>query len=337
VTGVGSVKAKLTRRALYTPRFVMTASGKPVVWDHTIDSIPADISLMLKICDRTAWAAFLAAIFAFFAMVVSVSPAGAQNGGAGKLDALYTATLAGIPIGKGAWMIDIGEDQYTAAVSGVTTGLLRVFTSGEGSGIARGAVVNSGLVPATYAASITAEKKSEELHMTFANGVVKEWSVEPPPPPHPERIPITEAHRRGVTDPMSASVMKIPAGANMLGPDACAPRTTPVFDGRLRYDLSVAFKRMETVKAEKGYAGPVPVCSVYFKPIAGYLPNRPAVKYLTEQRDMEVWLAPIAGTRFMVPFRVAVPTPLGTGALQATQFVTQAALPRATPTSLRGQ
>jgi hypothetical protein len=234
-------------------------------------------------------------------------------------------------------MVDIGEDQYTAAVSGVTVGLLRVFASGQGSGIARGAVVSNGLVPSTYSASITADKKSEDLHMTFANGVVKQWSVEPVPPPHPERIPITEAHRRGVTDPMSASVVKIPAGLDMLGPDACAPHTTPVFDGRLRYDLSVAFKRMETVKAEKGYAGPVPVCAVYFKPIAGYLPNRPAVKYLTEQRDMEVWLAPIAGTRFMVPFRVTVPTPLGTGVLQATQFVTQAALPRATPTSLRGQ
>ena len=36
----------------------------------------------------------------------------------GKLDARYTATLTGVPIGKGAWVIEIAEDQYTAAASG---------------------------------------------------------------------------------------------------------------------------------------------------------------------------------------------------------------------------
>jgi hypothetical protein len=37
--------------------------------------------------------------------------------------------------------------------------------------------------------------------------------------------------------------------------------------------------------------------------------------------DIELWLAPIAGTRVMVPYRVSVPTPIGLGVMQATQFV----------------
>jgi hypothetical protein len=303
-----------------------------MVLHHTIDSIPAEKNLMQRTRDRMALAAFAAALFAAFGLAV---PASAQS--PGKLDALYTATLAGIPLGKGAWMIDIGDEQYTAAMSGVTTGLLRVFASGEGTGIARGYVANGSLVASAYAASITADKKTEDLRMGFAGGVVKELSVEPATPPHPERIPITDAHRRGVTDPMTSSLVKVAGAGNIVSPDACTGRTTPVFDGRLRYDLTLAFKRMETVKADKGYAGPVVVCAVYFKPIAGYVPNRPAVKYLSEQRDMEVWLAPIAGTRFLVPFRASVPTPLGTGALQATQFLTGSQVLRPTPTSLRGQ
>jgi len=32
-------------------------------------------------------------------------------------------------------------------------------------------------------------------------------------------------------------------------------------------------------------------------------------------RDAEVWLAPISGTRVLVPFRVSIPTPLGLGVL----------------------
>src|ERR1700731_4905173 len=99
--------------------------------------------------------------------------------------------------------------------------------------------------------------------------------------------------------------------------------------GRVRYDLRSEFKRIEMVKAERGYQGPVVVCAVYFEPISGYVPNRAVIKYLVELRDAEVWLAPISGTRVLGPFRFAMPTPLGMGVLQATQFVSapQAAHP----------
>jgi hypothetical protein len=46
---------------------------------------------------------------------------------------------------------------------------------------------------------------------------------------------------------------------------------------------------------------------------------------------------PIAGTRILVPFRMTIPTPLGTAALQANQFLTTAQPPRLTPTSVKSQ
>jgi hypothetical protein len=63
---------------------------------------------------------------------------------------------------------------------------------------------------------------------------------------------------------------------------------------------------------------------VFFTPVSGYVPDRPAIKYLVTLRDAEVWLAPIAGTRVLVPFRFSMPTPLGTGLLQATEFLSVA-------------
>ena len=87
----------------------------------------------------------------------------------GRLDARYAVTLAGIPIGKGAWVIDIAEDQYTAAASGATAGLLRVFASGQGSGASRGFIVGGTPVPASFAASITSDKKTEEIRMTLGS------------------------------------------------------------------------------------------------------------------------------------------------------------------------
>ena len=81
----------------------------------------------------------------------------------------------------------------------------------------------------------------------------------------------------------------------------------------MRFDLRSEFKRMDIVKAEKGYQGPAVVCAVYFAPVSGYMPGRSAIKYLVALRDAEVWLAPIAGTRVLVPFRFSMPTPAGRG------------------------
>ena len=63
----------------------------------------------------------------------------------------------------------------------------------------------------------------------------------------------------------------------------------------------------------------------HFTPVAGYIPSRAAIKYLAKQRDMEVWLAPIAGTRVLVPFRAQGPTPIGQAMLEAYEFVSRTA------------
>lgn len=250
-------------------------------------------------------------------------PASAQ----GTLDAQYEASLAGILVGKGTWRIDISDDQYTAAAQGGSSGLLKAFSGGSGSGASQGKVVNGQFQPSGYAATTSTSRKSETIRMTLVGGSIKEFSIEPEPPVDSDRIPVTEAHRRGVVDPMTGSLIRVAGTGDPLGPDACRT-TTPVFDGRMRYDLKFDFKRMETVKSEKGYRGPVVVCAIYFAPISGYIPDRAAIKYLMEQRDMEVWLAPIAGTRVLAPFKLKIPTPLGNAVLEATQFVT-AATPRA--------
>jgi hypothetical protein len=116
-----------------------------------------------------------------------------------------------------------------------------------------------------------------------------------------------------------------------MRPEACQ-QAISVFDGRMRYDLKLVYKRMDKVRADKGSDGPVVVCQVQFTPISGYVPSRPAIKFLIQQRDIEVWLAPIAATRVVVPFRLIVPTPMGMGVMTATQFVTASQKPRATAT-----
>jgi hypothetical protein len=246
----------------------------------------------------------------------------------GKLEAHYLVTLAGIPIGKGSWMIEIADSHYNAAASGITTGLMRVLTHGEGTTAAHGTIVAGKVVTATYAATIKSRKNTDSARVTLDKGDVKDFKVDPPPDDNGERVPVTEADRHGVLDPMTASLTRVPGNGDLLSPEVCQ-RSMAIFDGRMRYDLKLAFKRMDMVKAEKGYAGPVVVCSVYFLPVGGYIPSRGAIRYITKLRDMEIWLAPIAGTRVLVPFLAQGPTPIGEAVMRATQFVTVATPTRA--------
>lgn len=258
--------------------------------------------------------------------------AGHVAGAQGRLEAHYTASIAGIPIGHGNWVIEVFDDQFTAAASGTTTGILHFFTGGHGTGASHGTVSGGQPMPTSYASNIFFDNKKDDVRIVLAGGNVKEYIAEPPLPPHPERIPVTEADRRGVVDPMTSTLNRVPGTADPLSPQACN-RKVSVFDGRVRYDLRSAFKRMEVVKAEKGYQGAAVVCAVYFTPVAGFVPDRPTVKFLIELRDAEVWLAPIIGTRILVPYRFSLPTPIGMGVVQATQFITAALPGRATATA----
>ena len=79
---------------------------------------------------------------------------------------------------------------------------------------------------------------------------MKEFTIEPEPPVNPDRIPVTEAHKRGVVDPMTGSLLRVPGTGDPVSPEACALGQS-VFDGRMRYDLKLEYRRIETIKVER--------------------------------------------------------------------------------------
>lgn len=251
---------------------------------------------------------------------ITVSDAAAEgNYPAAKLQATYAATLFGLPIGHVTWTIEIKDGRFTAAASGETVGLLSVFARGRGIAQAQGSVAGRQLHASSFVVNYTHGSGMEEVKILFNGGHAREFLAHPPPP-NPQQIPLTDAYRVGVVDPMTALIVHVPGTGDTVAPAAC-DRKLAVFDGRMRYDLQLEYKRLERVRAETGYQGTTVVCAVYFDPLAGYDPNRSAIKYLRAERGMEIWLAPLAGSRLLVPFRVSVPTPIGLGVLQATHFI----------------
>jgi hypothetical protein len=280
----------------------------------------APLQLLVRPIGAAAGAAAFLVFVSALPMVALAGDAGHPSGTPTRLEAEYVVSIAGVPIGRGNWIIDISDDAYSAAATGTTTGIVRFFTAGRGAGAARGTFNAGQPVPASYGATISYDRKIDDVRMTLAGGNVTDYVVDPPLPPIPDRIPISDADRHGVLDPMTSMLNRVGGNGDPVSPEACN-RKVAVFDGRVRYDLHSEFKRMEGVKADRGYEGPAVVCAVYFTPIAGYVPERPAIKYLVTLRDAEIWLAPITGTRVLVPFRFSMPTPLGTGLLRATEFV----------------
>jgi hypothetical protein len=238
-----------------------------------------------------------------------------------------------LPVGRGTWTIEIGDDQFSSTADGATAGLMRIFASGRGHSTVRGSISAGQPTSSNYASSIYTDTKYDEVRMVISAGVVKEFSAEPPNTPNATRVPVTEAHRRGVSDPMTASLVRLSGSGETVVPQACQ-RTLSIFDGRMRYDLQLGFKRFETVSSEAGYQGPVVVCAVNFLPLAGHVPERYALRYLMDSHDIELWLAPIAGTRIVAPYRISIPTPIGVGVMEATQFV---AMPHAGKTTAKTQ
>src|SRR5262249_39167430 len=194
---------------------------------------------------------------------------------------------------------------------------------------ARGTIKDSHPAPTTFTSKIISYAETSDVTMVLDEGSVKEIAAAPQP--GADRVPLTQANRQGIVDPLTAMLFSAAAAGEGLSQEACR-RTLPIFDGHHRYDLKLAFKRMDKMTAEKGYAGPVVMCSVSYEPIAGHRANVPLVKYLSEGREIEIALASIGGTRLLAPFRLSVVSTLANLTIEANRFETiMAPAPADTP------
>jgi hypothetical protein len=261
---------------------------------------------------QSAYAAIVAAAALFW---LPCGSAHAQS----TLTAHYKLSLAGIGIGQGDWSVDIDKDQYTAKSSGQFMGIWRVLLGPDIAAATHGTASQGRLTPTSYVANFSSDDDIDDVRMTFSDGNVSGVEAKPPIPASPVRVPITAADLRGAIDPLTAGLIAVPGAGDVLAPTACQ-HTLPVFDGTHRFDIDLSFKRMDKIKIETGYQGPVVVCGMSYRPIAGYNTDAFRVNYIKKAREMEMWFAPIAGTRLLAMSRILIPTMLGTAMLAATQF-----------------
>jgi hypothetical protein len=154
--------------------------------------------------------------------------------------------------------------------------------------------------------------------MSLSANAVTGVDITPPFDDKPDRVPLTDHDKQGVVDPVGAVVVPVPAKGPLVGPASC-DRKIAVFDGYTRFDVDLTYVGQRDVSA-KGYKGPVAVCAVRYVPIAGHRRDRPATKFMADNKDLEVWLAPIASAHVLLPFRVSARTMMGMTVIEASEF-----------------
>lgn len=250
---------------------------------------------------------------ALSAAILATSPAAAAD----SLKVGYSIRLLGLSMGSAGLTATLSPSSYDIEMSAQLSGLASVVSKAQGGARSNGSIEQGRVLSRAYATASSNSKETRTVRMALNSGAVRSVEVTPPLEPHPDRVPLTDAHKRGVIDPLSALVMPV-AGSDLTGPAAC-DRTIPVFDGYARFDVTLSYAGTQQVRSP-AYSGPVAVCKARYKAVAGHRANRKQTNYMENNRQIEVWLMPVEGARVVTPYKIAMATQVGQLVIEATKM-----------------
>ncbi|MBI1867614.1 MAG: DUF3108 domain-containing protein [Methylocystis sp.] len=247
------------------------------------------------------------------ALALAPAPARAET-----LKAQYLLSLIGFSIGHASAAGVIEPHNYHVDIAMKTTGLATLVTNTSGAATASGALSTAGPAPSNYANTMSNTHESRTVRMALDANAVRAVEVKPVPWDLAVRVPVSEENKHNIVDPVSALIMSVPQSQSLTGPAACN-RTIPVFDGLTRFNVSLFYVETKSVRT-RGYTGPVMVCGARYTPISGHRLDSSSTKYLAENSEMDVWLAPLPGAHVVVPYRIAIKTSAGMLIIEAAEF-----------------
>ena len=124
---------------------------------------------------------------------------------------------------------------------------MKMLIDGEGSFSARGTIKDNYPVPTTFTSKIVSSAETSDVTMVLDEGNVKK--LETAPLPSRDLVPVTEANRQGITDPLTLLSPKATLLPHLL-PNSLRKLLTGVedyadngeFDGRITQLRTKSFK-----------------------------------------------------------------------------------------------
>ncbi|KQP16882.1 DUF3108 domain-containing protein [Methylobacterium sp. Leaf93] len=228
----------------------------------------------------------------------------------------YRLSFLDLPVGEATLAVDQAGGRYAYDLKAGLRGLVGVFFEGSGTASASGERSRTGALTGTFRSESLYGRKPVQVSMVLSGGRAHDESVEPPPTPTPDRIPVAPQDKVGVVDPLT--MLAIPLGAAPLDVALCE-RRIPVFNGVARADIVLSRGVLVTVQ-EGPYRGPALDCRARWVPISGHRPNGSSVRRMAENDDIRVRLAPVPGGAMMLPLTISLATGWGRAGIEATQW-----------------
>jgi Protein of unknown function (DUF3108) len=198
----------------------------------------------------------------------------------------YSMSVAGLPIGSATMILTPGDGNTAVAVTGRAGGPFEIGRIMAAARVAAGdvqATSQSGSGKSATTASLTSKgtpgnstfnyagqttRGPASLAMILASGRVTKEQMSIPDNPTAVRVPVTEAHKSGIIDPLSIIALMIKPGGTLV-PEALCGRTHAIFTGQTRFTLSGSPLQDTTARGlPEGWRAVT--CKVTHTPVSGH-------------------------------------------------------------------
>lgn len=246
------------------------------------------------------------------AVIACTGPASAESAWAPKVSAVYKLRMLGMEVATFNFTSSITGETYTLTGQGKMTWGLGLFKY-NGNFTGGGRIAGDVLRPASYAYDWQVNSKKGSVRIAYAGDGVKSVELQPPHEPGPDHVPLKPEHLKSVFDPLTSLAVL----SRMRGGDPC-DRKIGIFEGKQRFDVVFTPLRQEKVLETKPSGQPVMahVCRAKYIPIGGHRLNR-ETQAAIKADGIEVALRPVPSAGLFVPYRIVLPTPLGSATLTA--------------------
>jgi Protein of unknown function (DUF3108) len=242
-----------------------------------------------------------------FAGLLAPAPASADHRHAQLSYAIYSGGFQIFTLDASA---TLGPNGYSAEMLGRTNGLFEWVLRFVLGARSEGGVKASGLVPVRYQTDSEWRWNKRTMTIDWDDARMPTARRVPLADPYSEdRTPVTPVMMVGTTDLLTALLDRVLAKP---GRDPCQG-TTPIYDGRRRYDLRFTPQGREKLEPSRYsiFAGESMKCRIDLIRIAGY-------KIVTDEGDMSaeddttmVWLGRMQANEPLVPVRIEAANRIG--------------------------
>ncbi|WDR01415.1 DUF3108 domain-containing protein [Devosia algicola] len=221
--------------------------------------------------------------------------------------AKYVITLGGLNVANVTVGLSDDSQKFSLDLSASVSGLVNFVASGTARITTRGRSSSRTLVPEQFDLNTRANGENFNVDVSYAGGNVSGFRVDPPIVDNYNRVPIERKHLNGVTDMLSAFVLK----GTSLDQSLCK-RKMQIFTGVERFNIAMSYAAAnEATSPRTGYQGPVILCRINYTPIAGHFTTSEMTSYLAKSDRILIWYAPVGDSGYFIPYRVVLTTSIG--------------------------